>query len=479
MKTLLLVLRKDLRLLRLPIAVWLAVLAAEVAFMLSRLDEWGGEIGSFDSWGSGRDGPGAASHGGAGRGAGRRGADGPAELPRRVLGHAGRSGSSSCWERSCSSRSRSWSCLGCSRTRSHSPAAVSRAADVLHGLASALLIQGYLVLGLLAVGALTEQFPRAVVALIGLVAWVAAVGWLLLVARDVLLPGQKLGNSWATGALVALATACAVLTSTYRRRPRSAVALAVAGPALALFALFFWPWSFTGEPAPLPASVQLQVVDATRSGRAWVRSVGAERPAEWTAVAAIGTTGLPRGLAARTLHVDASVNWADGRREAGRVLTAIQNPATEDAGRTARDRRARGGDRPRRQDHVCNGREPVRGGGRAGWRGDGLGGRPAAARQPSTRGAAAAARRPALELGLRADRAAAAFGVHAAATHGARDRPAVAAPDRARGLAAKAASTASTRCTIRLRMSSSAFAGLAARARGRSRPWPSGCAWRA
>jgi hypothetical protein len=53
MSPLLLILRKDLRLLRLPVAVWLALLAGQVAFALSPLDQATGEPHIITAWSTG------------------------------------------------------------------------------------------------------------------------------------------------------------------------------------------------------------------------------------------------------------------------------------------------------------------------------------------------------------------------------------------------------------------------------------------
>jgi hypothetical protein len=206
------------------------------------------------------------------------------------------------------------------------------AVDVARTVAAGLPVQALLSGGLLALGVLTRRFSRAVVALVLLVAWVAAVSWALVIAKTAWHLEAVGGTPAADVAAVtiALASAAAVMASAYRRRPRSAVALAVAGPALALGALHLLPWGL--EPAPpLPASVELRVAATDRWAMGYVQPARAARYVHWNVLGELRPSGVPSELSARAAHVESDVSWADGRREAARILS-MPEPIAGEAG---------------------------------------------------------------------------------------------------------------------------------------------------
>jgi hypothetical protein len=329
MSTLLLVLRKDLRLLRLPIAVWLAVLLAQVAFALSRLDESGRQLGVSDTWGTGAfvllllhlaalvvvtvsapqtDPPNAPTAFWSTR------PIGPLQLLVAKLLFA-------------------LLVVVLPWTAANVVVLAGRGftlPDLLRATTATLLAQGVLVPALLAIGALTGQLPRAIVALIGLVAWITAVGWALASTRETWFQGLALGRGRAAdeaASLIGLAVTAVILSSTYGRRPRRATMLVVVGTPLVLMAEFLWPWSYGSGPRALPEPVQLQVTDATRTGLAHVLSASAQPTVQWHVLGAIGTLGVPEGHHLQPVHVDSDLRWADGRRETARILGSVQESA--------------------------------------------------------------------------------------------------------------------------------------------------------
>jgi hypothetical protein len=217
--------------------------------------------------------------------------------------------------------------------------------DAVRNLPELVLVQAVVILPVLVIGALTTQLPRALLALVGLMALMWAGAMLILLsplptmAERAFEPGRRPAANAVAG-LVTLAMAAAALTATYRRRPRSATALVVVAVPLALGALYLWPWAADPSPRPpLPASVSMTVGDTARTGTAWVRRNGAkeldpqdrapkpgqrqlyrvgEEPFHWTKWPVVGEavfSGLPEDLQAWPVRVDSNVRRNQGSDE--------------------------------------------------------------------------------------------------------------------------------------------------------------------
>ena len=344
MKVIALLLRKDLRLNRLGVAVWMAVLVAEVLFTLSGLDNRMIDHGGFRPWDVGATALTVAHLAllfvvlvGAVQ------ADAPtsptAFWATRPLGR--------------------WPVLGSKVVFAVVVVALPwllanvfilmgrgiTLVDAVCNLPEVVLVEAVVILPVLVIGALTTQLPRALLALVGLIALMWAGAMLILlsplhtVAERAFEPGRgPVAN--AVAGLVTLAMAAAALTATYRRRPRSATALVVVAVPLALGALYLWPWAADQSPRPpLPASVSMTAGDTARTGTAWVRRKGAkdrspqdptpkpgqrqlyrvgEEPADWRKWPVVGEavfSGLPEDLRAWPVRVDSNVRRDQGSDE--------------------------------------------------------------------------------------------------------------------------------------------------------------------
>jgi hypothetical protein len=275
-KAIALVLRKDLRLNRLSIAVWLAVLVAEVVFTLSGLDVRQLDRGGFRPWDVGATVLNVAHLAllfvvvvGAVQ------ADAP-ESPTafwatRPLGRGQLLASKLLFAVVVIALPWLLANVAILIGRGIAPG------DVARNLLDLLMVQAVAILSALVLGALTAQLPGAVFALVGLIglAWVGSALMMLsplpAVAERAFEAGRRPAADAVTG-LVTLALAAAALAATYRRRPRTSTALVVVIVPLALGALFLWPWSFNRTPRPpLPTSVSMTAGDTARTGTAWVR----------------------------------------------------------------------------------------------------------------------------------------------------------------------------------------------------------------
>jgi hypothetical protein len=341
MKVIALLLRKDLRLNRLGVAVWMAVLVAEVLFTFSGLDERMIDHGGFRPWDVGANALTVAHMAllfvvlvGAVQ------ADAPtsptAFWATRPLGR--------------------WPVLGSKLVFAVVVVALPwllanvsiligrgiSLGDVVRNLPQVVLVQAVVILPVLVIGALTTQLPRAVLALVGLIGlvWVGSVlmmlSPLLPIAERAVEPGHQQAAEAVAG-LITLAMAAAALAATYRRRPRSAAALVVAAVPLGVGAIFLWPWGFGQNPRPpLPAGLSVAAGDTARTGTAWVRRKGAkerdlqdattkpgqrqlyrvgEEPVHWAKWPVVGEavfSGLPEDLQAWPVRVDSNARWNQG-----------------------------------------------------------------------------------------------------------------------------------------------------------------------
>ena len=257
MRTMLLVLRKDLRLLRLPIAAWLSLLVVQVVFTVSGLDLPRAD-GGFEAWNTIATVL-TACH--------------LALLVVVVVGAAQTDPPSSPTAFWLTRPLGRFQVLGAKLLFgvivvvlpwlvASLVALAGRgfsAADLVRGGLWSVVTQSVLVLPLLAIGALT-----------------------------------RLLSSWRDGPL-------------RRRGPRDrrgrSPASGRAAPA----------------PPPLPASAELQVVDGARAGTAYV-SQPSRQSVRWGVAGAVGSTGVPADVRARARQLDTVVRWADGRQEAARIV---------------------------------------------------------------------------------------------------------------------------------------------------------------
>jgi hypothetical protein len=344
MKVIALLLRKDLRLNRLGVAVWMAVLVAEVLFTLSGLDNRMIDHGGFRPWDVGAN---ALTF---------------AHLALLIVVLVGAvqadapTSPTAFWATRPLGR---WPVLGSKLVFALVVVALPwllanvtiligrgiTLGDAVRNLPEVVLVQAVVILPVLVIGALTTQLPRAVLALVGLIAltWAGCalmmLNPLLPLAERAFEPGRGPAADAVAG-LITLAMAAAALAATYRRRPRSATALVVVAVPLGVGAIFLWPWGFGRTPRPpLPAGLSVAAGDTARTGTAWVRTQGAkdrdpkdpttkpgqrqlyragEEPADWRKWPVVGEavfSGLPEDLQAWPVRVDSNVRWNQGSDE--------------------------------------------------------------------------------------------------------------------------------------------------------------------
>ena len=190
--------------------------------------------------------------------------------------------------------------------------------DGAAGVLLDLRVHVVLVFVLLGIGALTTRFPYAVLALVGLVALVAGLSFALIELRPLLAsplgPGQ--GAEFAA-TLVTLVVASGTLACSYRRQPVAAARVTVMGAVLAVVVMHLWPFGAPLASRPLPATVQLRVVDVSRTGTAEVWSSG--RSVRWGLAGALDVTGTSADVLARAWRVNTLVRWGDNRHEAAGI----------------------------------------------------------------------------------------------------------------------------------------------------------------
>lgn len=316
MTTSLLLLRKDLRLLRVPIAAWLGVLALQVLLTLSRLDVGAQVDLGFEPWGMA-----------AGTlnfahfvliallATGVAQADPPAAptafwvtrpIARRSLMAA--------------KLLFGFVVVVAPWTLAHVVTLAGRgftAVDIAAGLPWLTAQQVLLLLACLAIGALTERLPHAVVALVGLGTLLAAAMWAAVtLRRELFAELRAVGRPpEEVAALVAIALAFAATGCAYARRSRLAMALVVAGGPLAVGVLHFGPSQDAAPLAPLPASIALEAQDTGRPATAQVNVGGTKRAARWGVTGTMAVTGAAEGARVRVLQLTSDVSWPGGRRE--------------------------------------------------------------------------------------------------------------------------------------------------------------------
>ncbi len=184
-----------------------------------------------------------------------------------------------------------------------------------HRTADLLWLEVPILLPVVVLAALTTQLARTVLAIVGVVAFGTLLEFVLATVNPETASSR---GRLEAAALVAIAAAtvvgAATLVAAYRRRTRLAAVLVVAGLTLGVVLFNVWPWSFEKRAPALPSSVSLVPADLDEARDAWVMPKGAHGRERWTVFGMAKITGVPAGAQVWPESIESEVRSPDGRR---------------------------------------------------------------------------------------------------------------------------------------------------------------------